>query len=1020
MKKFFILLPLLFFGFILSAQNNITGQVTDKSGNSLPGVAVVVKGTNIASMTDLNGKYSISVPDDAKTLVFTMIGMKTQEVEITSNEINIVMQDADIELTEVVVVGYGTVKKSLVTGAISKVSNEEISKGGNLRVNQALQGKTAGVVVSNNSGQPGDNVSVRIRGTGTNGYAEPLYIVDGLPLNSSGLDFLSPSDIESIEVLKDAAAAAIYGARGANGVVLITTKKGKKKEKFHITYDAYYGVQNPWRKLDVLDKDEYIMIINEAAVNAGLSPVFDQATIDTLVYNTDWQDQMFYYNAPKISHVLSFTGGTDVSTYSSSFSYFGQDGIVAKDKSNFERYTYRLNTTRDFGFFQLGSNLNLARLVVRGIAPNDQYSATSLIQAVNAPPIVPVKFDNGAYATPEDFGIAMQEITNPIAMLSYQNSQTSTYKFIGNVYGLFDFGKLTDFLKGLKYRVTYGGEVTYVTYRAYTPVYNLDATHQNPVDKVSNTVDLWARWNFENVVSYDKTIGNHDFTLMAGNTMYKDWHENIGGSKSDVIFDDFGHAYLDNAQDPESALIYGGYAEHTMLSYFGRINYGFRDKYLLTATLRADGSSRFGTENKFGYFPSVSAAWVISAENFMKNIKPISFLKLRASWGQNGNEEIGNFQYTSLISNQSIYYFGIDQIQYNGTQPLAIANPSLRWETSEQTDIGLDLRLFSGMLSFSTDYYIKKTKDWLLTPPAMLLIGNNPPLVNGGDVMNTGVEVEFGYNYTVGDFNFKLNLTGSYNKNEVLSIPNTEQRLVGGQGGHTHNDILYAAPGTPLGVFYAIQTDGIFQNWDEVNAYTNADGNLIQPNAQPGDFKFVDYNNDGIIDDNDRQFLGNPYPDFIGGLNLNIDWKGFDFSMFWYAALGQQVWDATMRYDLNYVNYRASILNRWTGEGTTNVYPRITYSDLNNNFSTPSDFFIKDADYVRLKYISLGYSFPKKIIKNAKLSNLRIYIAAENLFTFTKYDGFEPEIGGSTFSNGIDHGVYPQARTILGGISIGF
>lgn len=1015
------MLIMLVSGFVFYGQTTITGIVTDTKGLTIPGATVLAKGSSTATVTDVDGNYTINVPDGINVLVFSMMGMETQEIEIGSNTvINCVLSIMVSDLDEVVVIGYGTQKKSLVTGAISKIESDDIAKGGILQVNQALQGQSAGVVVANNSGQPGDGVSVRIRGTGTNGNAEPLYIVDGLPLSSGGLDFLSPSDIESIEVLKDAAASAIYGARGANGVVLISTKKGSKNKKFQVSYNGYFGVQNPWRKLNLLDADEYIMITNEAAVNAGQNPVFDQAMIDTLNWNTDWQDQMFNYNAPKVSHVFSFSGGSDKSSYSSSFSYFGQAGIVAKDKSDFERMTYRLNTTRDFGFLQVGSNINLAKLKVKGIAPNDHYAATSLTQALNTPPIVPVTYDDGTYATPEDFGVAMQEITNPIAMLDYLNNETNTNKLVGSVYGLFDFGKLFNVLDGLTYRVTYGGELAYVTNRGYTPEYNLDATHQNPVNKVWKNIDLYGRWNFENVISYSKELANQNITVMAGNTLYKDWFENIGGSKTDLIFDDFDHAYLDNAQDPESALVYGTYFEHTIMSYFGRVSYGLMDKYLLTATLRADGSSRFGKQNQFGYFPSVSAGWVISKESFFDGIKPIYFLKLRASWGQNGNEEIGNFNYTSLMTNTSIYYFGNTQTQYNGVQPLAIANPNLKWETSEQTDIGLDLRLFDGRVSLTSDYYIKTTKDWLITPPAMLIIGNNPPVVNGGDVRNSGVELELSLNQNMGGINMNVMFTGAFNKNEVLSIPNTEQRLVGGTGGHGQSDILFAEPGLPLGVFYALETDGVFQNWDEINAYINEDDNLIQPNAQPGDIKFVDYNNDGTINDEDRQYLGNPYPDFIGGLNLNLTWKGIDFTMFWYTAIGQQVWDATRRYDLNYANYSGDVLNRWTGDGTSDYYPRVTLSDLNNNFSTPSDFFIKDADYLRLKNLTVGYTFPQNLTSNIKVSKLRVYVSGENLLTFTKYDGLEPEIGGSPFANGIDHGIYPQARTILGGVSINF
>lgn len=1024
MRSKILMLLLILFGFSYTTfSQTINGTVvSDEDNTPLPGVSISVKGTTKGTITDMDGKFSFSIPENSETLVFSFIGYETQEVTINGKtNFDVVLKVDTKTLEEVVVVGYGVQKKSLVTGAIAKVDGDEIAKGGNLRVSQSLQGKTAGVLITNNSGQPGDAVSIRIRGTGTNGDAEPLYIVDGLPLSGAAIDYLNPSDVESIEVLKDAASSSIYGARGANGVVLITTKKGKTNDKFQISYDGYYGVQNPWRKLDMLGKDNYIMMINEAALNAGQEPKFDQAMVDTLGWFTDWQDKMFNYWAPKTSHVVSMTGGTEKATYSSSLAYFAQEGIVAEGQSDYERITYRLNTTRNFGLVTVGSNLNYANITTKGIAANDQYAGASLIQALNTPPIIPVTFSNGEYATPEDFGIAMQEITNPIAMLNYANAETRTNKFIGNVYAEFDFVNISEIFKGLKFRTSYGTELAYVVGSSYTPIYNLDATHQESIDKTSKYIDKYVTWNFENVLTYNTTFGKSNLTAMIGHTAFRNWFENVGGTKNDLIFNDFEHAYIDNATDPESANTWGGFYEHTLLSYFGRVNYDFANKYMLTAVLRMDGSSRFGPENKFGYFPAVSVGWVFSREGFMSSLENIlSFGKIRASWGQNGNESIGDFRYTSVMTNGAIYYFGDDQTQYGGTLPSAIANPQLRWETSEQINIGLDLGFLKDRITLNLDYYIKSTKDWLVSAPAPLLLGNVPPVINGGEVKNSGIELELGFKNNFRGVKFDASLTGGFNKNEVVDIQNEEKRLQGGTGGHGQAGILYAEVGTPLGVFYGIQTNGIFQTQEQVDAYVNSEGELIQPNAVPGDFIFVDENGDGKIDDEDRVDLGNPYPDFNGGLNINMSFKGFDFSMFWYAAIGHQIWDATRRYDLNYSNYRTEYLNRWTGEGTTNEYPRVTLNDQNNNWKTPSDFFVKDADYLRLKNISLGYTVPMKYSKYARISKFRVYVAAENLLTFTKYDGFEPEIGGGVFANGIDHGVYPQARTVLVGLNLTF
>lgn len=1021
MKKAILALLVFMYSFASFAQGlQVKGVVTSADdGQPIPGVSVVVKGTTTGIITDIDGNYSVNAKSNS-TLVFSFVGMKTQEIPVNSKTvINVVMSTEQTDIDEVVVVGYGTQKKSLVTGAISKVSNEDLKKSSDMRVTQALQGKTAGVVISSNSGQPGDQVSIRIRGIGTNGDAEPLYIIDGLPMSGSGTDILNSIDVESIEVLKDAASCAIYGARGANGVILITTKSGKKDTKMTVSYDGYYGMQNPWKKLRLLNSQEYMMLTNEAAMNGGLSPKFSAAQIAENTVETDWQDEMFNYNAPKQNHSISLNGGNEKLSYSSSINYFNQEGIVAKGKSKYEKFGYHLNTTAEFGFLKLGSNLNLAYINSRGIETNTHFGV-GLGQAINMPPIVPVKYADGSWATPEDYGIGLQEITNPVAMLDKVNSNTKTSKIVGGLTAEIDFNKINPALKGLTFKSSYSGEMALVNYRNYNPYYYLDAMHFTITDKVSHNMNLYSRWNFENVLTYDKTIDTHHFTLMAGTTAFKDMHESLSGEKSDVIFDDFEHAYLDNATNPLSASTGGSYSEHTVASLFGRVNYDLKDRYMLTATIRRDGSSRFGSENKYGYFPSVAGGWVISKEDFMSKYSGIDLLKLRASWGQNGSENIGDFGYTSIIGNQNIYYFGDSKTQYNGTQPTRIANPSLKWETSEQTNVGLDMATLGSSLRITLDYYVKTTKDWLVTAPVPMLVGNSAPIINGGSVRNSGFEGEVSYKKQFNKLYFNASINGAYNKNEVLDIQNSEKRLQGGDGGFGQSGVLYAAVGTPMGVFYGVKTDGIFQTQEEVNAYVGTSGSKIQPNAKPGDIKFIDNNGDGSITDADRVTMGSPYPDFTGGLNLNLEYKGFDMNMFIYAALGQEVYDATRRYDMNGTNYRADWLNRWTGPGTSNYYPRVTFVDDNQNMKTVSDFFIHDGSYVRLRNITLGYTLPKNMTEYLKIKNIRFYVTAENLLTFTKYKGYDPEIGGGVFSNGIDHGIYPQARTVIGGVNITF
>ncbi|MRR21549.1 TonB-dependent receptor [bacterium] len=1007
----------------LNAQGlQIKGVVTSaEDGQPVPGVSVFVKGTTTGTMTDLTGYYSLSNVPANSILVFSFVGMKTQEIEVTESTTLNILIASDVELMdEVVVVGYGTQKKSLVTGAIAKVEGDDLRKAADMRVTQALQGKTAGVVITANSGQPGSQISVRIRGAGTNGDAEPLYIIDGLPMSGAGTDFLNAADIQSIEVLKDAASAAIYGARGANGVVLITTKTGRTDTKLTVTYDGYYGFQNPWKKIPLLNSAEYLMLVNEASINAGLGPRFSQSQMESFTADTDWQDEMFYYNAPKQNHSLSFTGGSDKIEYSSSLNYFSQEGIVSKGKSSFERIGYRLNAAGTFGFFKLGGNINLAGITSKGIATNDRYGL-GLNQALNMPPIVPVMFSDGTWGTSEAYGFGLQEITNPVAMASYNNSRTRTYKLIGNIYGEFDFSKISKALEGLVFRSSFGGEYAIVNTDSYTPEYYLDAMHFSIVDKAYKGLDMYSRWNFENVLTYTKSFDVHNLTVMAGTTAFKDMYENLWGSKNDLIFDDFGHSYLDNATDPESANTGGGYSEHTVASIFARLNYDLMNRYILTATIRRDGSSRFGDENKYGYFPSASIGWVISREDFMANLSDIfNVLKLRASWGQNGNESIGNFGYTSVIGNSNIYYFGDGKTQYNGTQPTRIANPSLKWETSEQTNFGIDMTTLGSSLSLTLDYYIKKTKDWLVTAPVPMLVGNSAPIINGGSVQNSGIEAEISYRKQLGKLYLNASLNGAFNKSEVLDIKNAEKRLQGGDGGFGQSGVIYAEIGTPMGVFYGIRTDGIFQNQAEIDSYVGTSGGKIQPNAKPGDIRFVDSNGDGTISDGDRVRIGSPFPDFTGGLNVSAEMYGFDFNMFLYAALGQEIYSATRRYDMNYANYTGEWLDRWTGEGTSDKYPRVTFSDNNLNGKTVSDFYIQDGSFVRLRNITLGYSLPKSITDAIKLTRLRLYVSAENLYTFTRYTGYDPEIGGGVFDNGIDRGIYPQPRTIMTGINVTF
>lgn len=1009
----FLLIILLMVSELSAQSRTIQGVVADQeTSEPLPGVTVLVKGTSLGTTTDLDGTYRVSIPVDLEnpTLVFSFVGFAAQEEVVGERTTINIELGVDLQsLEEVIVVGYGSQKKSLLTGSISKIDEKILDNVKTVRVEQALQGAAPGVMVMSNSGQPGDGWTVNIRGFGTPGGAEPLYIIDGLPLSGAALDILNPNDIQSMEVLKDAAAAAIYGARGSNGVVIITTKSGKANTKPAVTYQGFYGVQNPWHRQDVLNSDQYVRIINEAYVNDGKSPFFTPDKIANITADTDWQDAMYYENAPKQSHHVGITGGNDMGSFSSSMSYFEQDGIMAKGKSNFERINFRINGIRKVNRLELGANINVAQIKTKGISTNSQYGG-GINQALNMPPIIPVTNSDGSWGIPEDFGLTMQEIVNPVALLSYINSESSTFKGIGGVNASFEI------LDGLILKAAYSGEVAYVRDRSFTPVYRINATNKNEINSVSQGANLYVKGNWDNTLTYKNSFGSHNFTFLLGTTRFRETSENLWGSKDSLIFDTFDKAYINNSLQVQGD-VSGSYWEHTIQSYFGRVYYNYDEKYLAELVLRRDGSSRFGKNNRYGYFPAVSLGWVFSEEGFMPNVDFLDFGKVRASWGQNGNENIGDFRFTSLISQGHYYNFGTSQTLYNGIQPAFIANPDLRWEASEQLDIGLDLRFLKGKLSATFDYYQKTNKDWLLSGTGNYprVLGNLVAEINAGEVKNTGYEFELNYKENFRNA-IKLNVgfTASTNKNEVTEIIDGTDHLLGAGGGHGQGTIIRGTVGMPLGYFWGYKTDGIFSHPAELARATH------QPAAKLGDLKFVDTNGDGTLDDNDKQNIGSPYPKLMMGLNLSVDYKGFDLSMFWYSALGHQIWNATRRADLIISNYSTDVLDRWSETNTGSDIPRVTTADLNRSWRNPSDFYLENADYLRLKNITIGYTLPSKLMESLKISNVRFYVTSENLLTFTKYSGMEVEIGGGALGMGIDYGVYPQAKTLLGGINITF
>ncbi|NQT78604.1 MAG: TonB-dependent receptor [Bacteroidetes bacterium] len=1023
--KFIILFLFFFLTTSLSAQFAVSGSVKDaSSGETIPGATVLEKNTINGTISDIDGIFMITVSSSTDTLVFSYIGYKTVEIPIMgrSNVSVDLIVDQQV-LDEVVVIGYGIQKKKVVTGAISTIKSEEIERIPVLRAEQAMQGRTPGVQVTQLSGQPGEAPTVRIRGTGTTGYANPLYIVDGLPVE--GIDYLNPGDIESMDVLKDAASAAIYGARAANGVVLITTKSGSPG-KMNVSFSAYYGIQNASKQIKMLDADQYRMLMNEGARNAGLSEPFDLNEISK--YNTNWQDEMFTKNAPVMNYDLSVSGGNKVSTYSSSFSYFSQQGIIGGDKSQFDRITARLNTKHQVTKrFKFGNNLAYSHIVRRGIGSNQSFNGI-YSSALNLDPLTPLyetdpsllsqpPYSTEPVVTDENgnvFGISNYvdgEVVNPMALLAIQNGETRVDKIVGNL-----FGEL-EIIDGLELRTSFGIDLAYVNFDSYRDLYYLNGA-QNNTDKTSvyKQVERYFSWIWENTLSYTKKIKDHQFSALIGTSAQEENYENLDGFNAKVPTFDPDNIYLNMATDTVWVAT-GGASASALFSIFGRVTYDYKGRYAFTGILRRDGSSKFGPNNRYGTFPSVGVSWLITEEPWMPKLGPFTFIKFRASWGINGNQQIGNYQFVSTIDKSRGYIFGAGR--YTGASPSYIENNDIRWEESEQFDIAVDMGMLDDRLTITVDYYIKNTHGLLERIPIPAHVGNDPSWANVGSVQNRGVEMAFNWRHYVDKIRYSVGLNAAYNKNKMTEIGSSDNALVGASWA-VAGPITRSEEGLPISYFWGYQTDGIFQNTNEIYQHIGSSGQVLQPEAQPGDVRFVDVNGDGKINEEDRTMIGNPTPDWTLGFNASIEYKGFDFSFLFVGAFGHQIFNGTQRQDLRYTNRTTDILDRWTGEGTSNEIPRYTWSDINNNYRV-SDLYIENGSYVKLRNIQVGYTLPKNVLSKINAVTWRFFVSAENLLTITGYSGADPEIGAiSSFDIGIDRGIYPQARTFRFGTTISF
>ncbi|SDK96985.1 TonB-linked outer membrane protein, SusC/RagA family [Catalinimonas alkaloidigena] len=991
MKYFFTFLVtcLLPLSVALAQTKTISGRVTTaEDGEGLPGANVIVEGTSKGTTTDIEGNYSITLTPEENTLVFSFIGFQTQTIPVgNQSTIDVVMQTDAQTLEDVVVIGYGTVNKSDLTGSVSSVRGEDLTKVPAVSPTQALQGKVSGVQVTSTNGAPGSGTVVRIRGTGTFNNASPIYVVDGVILDN--IDYLNSADIESMEVLKDASATAIYGSRGANGVVIVTTRQGARGQEgttFNVTGE--FSMQRMQRPIDLLNGPEFATVVNE--IKPG---TYNNVSA---VPSTDWQDLLFR-DAPIHNYQVSASGSTQKMQYYFGLGYFNQQGIIPK--SSYERVTLKFNNTYNLAdWARIGSNLSFTPYRQQNTRGNSPFVAYR-----SQPVVTPYQAD-GSYSVVPGVG-------NFLADIEYNNSFERGIRTVDNIYGELDL------LEGLTLRTSFGVDMQYTKTESFTPVFFVSPQQQNDLNDLNKSYSDRVSWLWENTLNYRKELGRHRINAVVGYTMQESSSERFAAAGQDILRNDPDFWYL-NPNNIVSTSIENTVdlsQNYAIMSYLARANYTFDNRYLFTATFRRDGSSKFSDNNRWGNFPSFAVGWNVINEAFMQEVPMLSNLKVRGSWGIIGNEKIDYNRQYSRVENGLAAVFGRGDMMYPGSTFGETGNPDLSWENTYQTDIGMEFGLFSNRLNVEVDYYNKRTEGILINLPVPGYLGNGDGATityNAAEVLNRGFEYNVVWSGAANEFTYRIGTVGTTIHNEALKVFGT-----GGSGDRLFNGGITTAtgPGLPLGAFYGYQVDGVFQTQEELNAYPHLS------TAGVGDLRFVDTNADGVLNSDDRTYLGSPIPSFIYGLNMEFGWKGFDLTADFQGQTGNKIYNIkeTVRPDL--YNFEQHVINRWTGPGTSNTEPRATAGGYN---WLPSSYFVQDGSYLRLRTLTLGYTLPEAIAQQAKMRSARVYLRGTNVFTLTKFTGYSPEVASSSsIDNGIDSGgndSYPVSSIYSVGLNVTF